>query len=73
MRGIDTLAGFGTLIFLIGIFCFKALFTKKTIRENLETVTYPPLKNSSKFLLIFFGCICILLGSLIILRSFDLI
>ena len=71
MRGINYLAGLGTIFIFIGIFCFKALVYKKTFRE--ETEISAPLKKSRKVLLIVVGIVCGVIGVSLILRSFKLI
>ena len=65
------LAGLGTIFIFIGLFCFKALFYKKTFKE--ETVISPPIKNSQKVLLVLVGIVCIALGFSLILRALKLI
>ena len=71
MRGINYLAGLGTIFIVIGIVCFKALVYKKTVREETEIST--PLKKSHKVLLIVVGIVCVAIGVLLILRSLKLI
>ena len=71
MRGINFLAGLGTILIFIGIFCFKALVYKKTFRE--ETEISAPVKKSRKVLLILVGIICVAIGLSLILRSLKLI
>jgi hypothetical protein len=73
MRGINFLAGLGTIFIFIGIYCFKALFQKKMPREEMEKVNYTPIKNSEKALLIFLGCVCVVLGLGLILKSLKVI
>ncbi|MBK8553262.1 MAG: hypothetical protein IPL53_20250 [Ignavibacteria bacterium] len=73
MRGINYLAGLGTIFIFIGIFCFKALFPKKIYRENMESANYTPVKQSGKVFLIISGFVCIALGFLLILKSFKII
>ena len=72
MRGINFLAGLGTIFIFIGIFCFKAsLVYKKVYRE--ETVISTPLKKSQKVLLIVVGIVCVAIGLSLILKSLKLI
>jgi hypothetical protein len=73
MRGINFLAGLGTIFVFIGIFCFKALFPKKIFREDMEMTNYTPVKKSGKVFLIFSGCLCSIFGFLLILKSFKVI
>ena len=71
MRGINYLAGLGTIFIFIGIFCFKALVYKKTFKEETEIST--PLKKSRKVLLTFAGIVCVAFGLSLILRALKLI
>lgn len=71
MRGINYLAGLGTIFIFIGIFCFKALYYKKTFKEETEIST--PVKKSRKILLILAGIVCVALGLSLILRALKLI
>ncbi len=73
MRGINFLAGLGTILVFIGIFCFKAIFPKEIYRENNERVNYTPVKKSGKVFLILFGCLFVALGFLLILKAFKII
>lgn len=70
MRGINFLAGLGTIFIFIGIFCFKALFPKKIYREGNERVNNKPVKKSGKVFLIIFGCLSVALGLFLILKAF---
>lgn len=70
MRGINFLAGLGTIFIFIGIFCFKALFPKKLYREDKEIVNNTNVKKSGKVLLILFGCFSVVLGLFLILKAF---
>ena len=71
MRGINYLAGLGTVFIFIGIYCFKALVYKKTFREETEIST--PLKKTRKVLLILIGIVCVAIGLSLILKSLKLI
>jgi formate hydrogenlyase subunit 3/multisubunit Na+/H+ antiporter MnhD subunit len=71
MRGINFLAGLGTIFIFIGIFCFKALVYKKTFKEETEIST--PVKKSRKVLLILIGIVCVAFGLSLILRALKLI
>ena len=71
MRGINFLAGLGTIFIFIGIYCFKALVYKKVFREETEVST--PLKKSHKVLLIVVGIVCVAIGVSLILRALKLI
>ncbi|HMS65116.1 MAG TPA: hypothetical protein PKD83_07670 [Ignavibacteria bacterium] len=73
MRGINYLAGLGTIFIFIGIFCFKALFPKQMLRENKERVDYTTVSVKGKVLLILFGIISIIIGTLLILRALKVI
>ena len=71
MRGINYLAGLGTIFIFIGIYCFKALVYKKVFREEIEIST--PLKKSTKLLLVVAGIVCVAIGLSLILRALKLI
>ena len=71
MRGINFLAGVGTVLVFIGIYCFKALVYKKTFREETEIST--PVRKSRKALLIVIGTVCVAIGLFLILKSLKLI
>jgi hypothetical protein len=71
MRGINFLAGLGTIFIFAGIFCFKAAFGKKTFKEEMKPVDNFQGKNYQKALLIFFGGVCLILGVLLIFKSFE--
>ena len=71
MRGINFLAGLGTILIFIGIYCFKALVYKKVFREETEVST--PLKKPTKILLVIIGIVCVAIGVLLILRSLKVI
>lgn len=71
MRGINFLAGLGTVLVFIGIYCFKALVYKKTFREETEIST--PVRKSRKALLIVIGTVCVAIGLFLILKSLKLI
>jgi hypothetical protein len=65
MRGINFLAGLGTILIFIGIFCFKALFPKQVFREG----NLVPRQSPNRILLIIAGLVAILLGCLLIIKS----
>ncbi len=69
MRGINYLAGLGTVFIFVGIFCIKALFPKVIFRENNEHVTTTPMKNYQKAMLLLMGVLCITGGCLLIVKS----
>ena len=71
MRGINYLAGLGTLFIFLGIICFKATIYKKIYKEETEVST--PLKKSQKALLILGGTICVAIGVSLILKALKLI
>ena len=71
MREQKFLAGLGTVIVFVGIFCFKALVYKKILVEGTEIST--PLKNSQKVVLILAGILCVALGLSLILRALKLL
>jgi hypothetical protein len=73
MRGINFLAGLGTIFIFAGVFCCKAAFGKKTFKENTMMVKDAPGKKYDKVLLLFFGSLCLILGVLLIVKSLHLI
>lgn len=66
VRGINYLAALGTILIFIGIFCFRAAFSRQSQKESSHSV---PLKNSNKVVLISAGVICFALGILLILKA----
>ncbi len=70
MRGINFFAGLGTILIFMGAFCFKVVLQKDTVKdkENREIVNQVPVK-SRKIFLLFIGCLCILSGILLIIKS----
>jgi len=58
MRGINYLAGFGTIFIFIGIFCYKAAFQKRSSRENDPI----PVRKQEKMILILAGSLSMLFG-----------
>jgi formate hydrogenlyase subunit 3/multisubunit Na+/H+ antiporter MnhD subunit len=71
MRGINFLAGLGTIFIFIGIFFFKALFYKKAFKEQTEI--YTPVKKSRKVPVILIGIVCVALGLALILKAMKVI
>jgi len=71
MREMKFLAGLGTIFIFIGIFCFKALYYKKTFKEETEIST--PIKNPQKILLVLVGIVFVVLGLSLISRALKLI
>ena len=70
MRGINYIAGLGTILLFISAYSFKAAFNKRAFKEEKENV---PVKNSSKVFLIFFSIICLVLGLFLISKSLKII
>ena len=70
MRGINFLAALGTIFIFIGIYCFKAALHKQIFKEDMEKVNYTPTKNYGKVYLFFLGAFVIILGVILILKSF---
>ena len=68
MKGINYLAGLGTVLIFIGIYCFKAMITKDKINKDVEVYKEPVNKNSKMYLLLF-GSLGIICGVLLILKS----
>lgn len=69
MRFINFPAGLGTILIFIGIYCFKAIYPRKTERENNEYYTQHSLKKSEKVILLLTGGICIVGGILLLIKS----
>ena len=70
MRGINFFAGLGTIFIFAAVFCFKAAFYKKTFKDEMKEVNNFPGKNYEKPLLLLFGGLCLILGVLLISKSF---
>ena len=70
MKRINYLAAFGTILFFIGIFCFKAAFQKETSRNKMITAHYVPAKKLGKGYLILLGAVFSVCGILLIIKSF---
>ncbi|MFZ9388827.1 MAG: hypothetical protein ACO25B_13185 [Chitinophagaceae bacterium] len=64
MRGINYMAGFGTVVFIAGIYIIKAAFGKKTYKDGY---TYPAVKY--RFPLVAAGIALMVLGLLMIGRA----
>jgi len=73
MRGINYMAGLGTLFLFISVYSFKAAFYKKTFKEEMKETKYVPTKNYGKIFLLFFSVICFALGVVLILKALKLI
>lgn len=63
MRGVNYLAGFGTVILFIGYYCFKAAFQKKSSMHSAST------KISTKAVLIISGILSIALGIFLLVEA----
>jgi hypothetical protein len=71
MRGINFLAGLGTVLIFAAVFCFKAAFDKTTFKESMKKTNNATVKNYQKPLLLVFGSLCLVLGVLLMLRAFQ--
>jgi hypothetical protein len=70
MRGINYLAGFGTVLLFASWYCFKPLLPPVHVfREDGESVNKRPLSKKDKFLLLLAGCACIVGGVILLLLS----
>lgn len=69
VKGINYIAGLGTVFVFIGIFCFRATFLNVKSKEGYDV----PVKNSTKVMLLLSGVICFALGILLILKSLKII
>lgn len=71
MRDIKFLAGLGTISIFIGIYCFKAAFSKKTLTKEMEQAHYVPVKNFGRGLFILLGSISLIGGILLIVTAIN--
>lgn len=71
MKGINFLAGIGTIGIFIGIYCFKAAFSKKTLTKEMEQVHYVPVKNFGRGFFILLGSVCMICGVLLIVAAIN--
>jgi len=73
MRGINFLAGPGTIAVFIGVFCFKAAFSHHPVKdkENREQLHAKSSKRYGKFFLLLTGILCFVIGILMIFKSFS--
>ncbi len=71
MRGINYLAGLGTVLVFIGIFCFRTLFRK----ENIKGYAQSPkeVSRTNKIIIFISGIITVALGLLLILKSMKIV
>lgn len=67
MKGINYLAGFGTILIAIGFYCFKAV-----IQKPLSTHSGKP-KKSTKTLLIISGIASMIMGILLIIKAVGIV
>ncbi len=72
MKGINYLAGLGTVLIFMGIYCFKAMSTKDIISKDGE-VYKEPVNKSRKLYLFLSGMLGIISGVLLILKSLKLL
>lgn len=73
MKGINYLAGLGTVLIFIGIYCFKAMMAKDTkILKDGEIYKIPVNKNMKLYLFLS-GVIGVTAGVLLILKSLKFI
>lgn len=71
MRGINFLAGLGTISLFISFYCFKAAFSKKTLTKEMEQMHYVPVKNYGRGFFILLGSICLIGGILLIVAAIN--
>lgn len=73
MRGYNYQSGLGTILVFIGIFCFKALFSKRQSGHGISKPVSVSKRQSNKVYLFLFGLICVLSGILLILNEMKLV
>ncbi len=74
MREAKFWAGLGTILIFTGIYCFRALRQRKVSPEEYAERGSTVTKNSNKVLLLIGGSITLIIGILLLIKSFkDLI
>lgn len=70
MRGINFLAGLGTVFIFIGIFCFKTLIRKDVVKGYTQKPKV--ISKTNKVIIFISGIVSAVLGLLLIIKSFKL-
>jgi hypothetical protein len=70
VRGISFPAGLGTILIFIGIYCFKAAFSKRRYTDKDHATTGKPLHTKNKLAFCLAGSISVIGGVLLIVKSF---
>ena len=71
MRGINFLAGFGTVLIFIGIFFFKALIRKDVIKGYIQNPKV--ISKTNKIIIFISGIVSVVFGLILIMKSLKII
>lgn len=71
MRGINYLAGFGTVFISIGIICFKTLLQKDVVKGHLQNPKI--ISKANKVIIFISGILSIVFGLILILRALKIV
>jgi len=71
MRGINYLAGFGTMLIFIGIYCFRALIRKDIVKGYIQNPKN--ISKTNKVIILISGIFSFVLGLILIIKSLKLI
>jgi len=71
MRGINYLAGFGTVLIFIGIYCFRALNRKDVVKGYIQNPKV--ISKTNKVIILISGIVSFVLGLILIIKSLKLI
>ncbi len=66
MRGVNYLAGIGTVFVFIGIFCFKAIFHKSKVKGYTQP---KEISKTNKIILFISGLVSVATGLLLIIKA----
>ncbi len=73
MRGYNYQAGLGTILVFIGIYSFKAVFSKRQSGHGASMHASEKNRHRGKVYLFLFGLICMLSGIFLILNEMKLV
>ncbi len=71
MRGINYLAGFGTVFIFIGIICFKTLLQKDAVKGHLQKPKI--ISKTNKVIIFISGILSFVFGLILILRALKIV
>ncbi len=71
MRGINYLAGFGTVLIFIGLYCFRALIRKDVVKGYIQNPKV--ISKTNKVIILISGIVSFVLGLILIIKSLKLI